>query len=177
MAENAKKLGCGSVVLLVLIVGACSSSLSPRVPEPTSARDIATSNMGRVKASPSTVPAPVTTERPASPKPSPAQTAKTADPRDLACNAMKGADLAVASLGRKILEGGASSSDAQLLQAPLERVNNAYKKLDGDFYWYLVGQGNAMDLLAKSVASGDFYSAGVALDSYLNGDEFTRFCR
>ncbi len=112
-------------------------------------------------------------------KPRPTQTssANLNSSEDRACLAMKNADLAVATLAKKVLDGTAVSSDANSITAPLNAVNSAYKSLDGDFYWYLVAQGNSMDLLQRSVKSEDWYTAGVAIGAYLDADEYPRFCR
>jgi hypothetical protein len=95
---------------------------------------------------------------------------------DKACQAMKNADMAVATVGRKITQGTATPADADSLGPALASVNSAYTSLDGDFYWYLVAQGNSIDLLKMSITNEDWYSAGVALAAYLDADEFSRFC-
>lgn len=112
-------------------------------------------------------------------KPSPTQTSSSNSnsSEDKACLAIKNADLAVATLAKKVLDGTAVSSDANSITAPLNAVNSANKSLDGDFYWYLVAQGNSMDLLQRSVKSEDWYTAGVAIGAYLDADEYPRFCR
>jgi TM2 domain-containing membrane protein YozV len=109
-----------------------------------------------------------------SPKPSSNPASQSSE--DKACSAMKNADMAVALVGRKITQGTATRADADSLGPVLASVNSAYKSLDGDFYWYLVAQGNSIDLLQRSIANEDWYSAGVALGAYLDADEFTRFC-
>jgi TM2 domain-containing membrane protein YozV len=112
-------------------------------------------------------------------KPRPTQTsaASSNSNEDKACLAMKNADMAVSTLAKKVLDGTAVSSDAKSITSPLNAVNSAYKSLDGDFYWYLVAQGNSMDLLQRSVKSEDWYTAGVAIGAYLDADEYPRFCR
>lgn len=96
---------------------------------------------------------------------------------DEACYSMKSADMAVAVLGKKVLGGSATSRDVGSVKAALARLNVAYRELDGAFYSYLVSQGNAMDLLVRSIESGDYYSAGVAVQSYLDGDKYSTYCR
>lgn len=110
-------------------------------------------------------------------KPKSNSTGNSFSSEDKACSAMKSADMAVASLGRKVTSGTATRNDAASLTFALNSVNDAYKSLEGDFYWYLVAQGNAIDLLQRSVENEDWYSAGVAIASYLDGDEYTKFCR
>ncbi len=90
---------------------------------------------------------------------------------------MKNADMAVALAGQEFAAGSVSDSTLAQLRSSLNAVNAAYKALDGDFYWYLVTQGNAMSLLYDSLVDGDQSSAFVAIDSYLGNDEYARFCR
>ncbi len=105
---------------------------------------------------------------------------KTEDPNsagDVACRAMKNADMAVALAGQEFAAGAVSDSTLAQLRSSLDVVNAAYKELEGDFYWYLVTQGNSMSLLYDSLVDGDQTSAFVAIDSYLDNDEYTRFCK
>jgi TM2 domain-containing membrane protein YozV len=108
--------------------------------------------------------------------PKPTSNTGSQSSEDKACQAMKNADMAVATVGRKITQGTATPADADSLGPALASVNSAYKSLDGDFYWYLVAQGNSIDLLKMSIQNEDWYSAGVALAAYLDADEFSTFC-
>ena len=143
------------IVALILVVGSLQNS-SDRVANPS---------VGK------------TSNSKASSKPSLKVSSPSSATSDQACSAMKSADMAVATLGKKVISGTAKSSDTGSVKSALTRVNAAYPQLDGSFYFYLVGQGNAMDLLIRSVESGDFYSAGVAVQSYLDGDKYSTYCR
>ena len=96
---------------------------------------------------------------------------------DRACSAMKSADKAVANAATAFYSDSVDQSQIQSLNSSLAAVNNAYKAVDGDLYWYMVGQGNAMDLLASSLSSGDADAAFLAIESYLDNDQYTRFCK
>ena len=96
---------------------------------------------------------------------------------DAACSAMKSADLAVARAGQNLYSGDLSQSDISSLKASERRISQANDNIDGDFYWYMVGQANSIYLLWTSLEAGDGGSAFFAIDSYLDGDQYSRFCR
>lgn len=96
---------------------------------------------------------------------------------DRACSAMKNADRAVANAATAFYSDSVGQAQIQALTSSLAAVNNAYKAVDGDLYWYMVGQGNAMDLLASSLSSGDPDAAFLAIENYLDNDQYSRFCK
>ena len=96
---------------------------------------------------------------------------------DAACSVMKGADLAVARAGQKLYSGDLSQSDISSLKTSERRISQANDDIDGEFYWYMVGQANSIYLLWTSLEAGDGGSAVFAIDSYLDGDEYSKFCR
>jgi hypothetical protein len=90
---------------------------------------------------------------------------------------MKGADLAVARAGQKLYSGDLSQSDISSLKTSGRRISQANDDIDGEFYWYMVRQANSIYLLWTSLEAGDGGSAVFAIDSYLDGDEYSKFCR
>ena len=92
------------------------------------------------------------------------------DPLDAACSAMRSADLAVGSYGT-------SPSQLRALEEAERQINETYTGVDGDFYWYMVGQGNNIFTLRSALESGNSSLVLAAVDNYLADDEYTRFCR
>ena len=91
-------------------------------------------------------------------------------PLDAACTAMRLADIAVGGYGT-------SPGQLQSLAEAERKINDAYRDVDEDFYWYMVAQANNINVLRSALESGDSNLAYSALDSYLANDEYTRFCR
>jgi hypothetical protein len=163
-----KKFGCGTLVLSFIAFAVISSVVANWGSE-------GENTSSRVTASSTQKPSATSTPRPSSTQSE--QKTDSADPYDEACAAMKDADLAMATVGRKLLDGSATSGDSRTINSALEDVNRTYKLIDGDMYWYMVEQGNAMYLMATSLEDGDGATANFALESYLDGDEYTRYCR
>ena len=163
-----KTPGCGTLVVGFIAFAVISSVVANW----GSAGENSTS---RVSASSTQKPSASSTPRPSSTQGE--QRTDSTDPYDQACESMKDADLAMATVGRKLLEGSATSGDSRTINSALDEVNRTYKLIDGDMYWYMVEQGNSMYLMATSLEDGDGATANFALESYLDGDEYSRYCR
>jgi hypothetical protein len=96
---------------------------------------------------------------------------------DRACSAMKNADLAVVTAADNFYAGSVSGSDISKLKSAESRINSTYKSVNGGMYNYMVGQANAVYLLWSSLEFGDAGTAFFAIESYLDGDEYTRYCK
>lgn len=108
---------------------------------------------------------------------SPSSLSSSTQELDRACQAMKTADLILATIGKQYYEGRAVSP-AQLdsLKSAEEGINNSYQATDGAFYSYMVGQANNLYLVRINLAAKNFAVAEMAIDAYLDNDRYTQFC-
>lgn len=158
MSKEQRRPGCLPAIIAILgvvFLGSLFSDSEEDSSQPTSSTTTAAPK--------------ITTSKKATPKPP-----LTAG--DRACSAMKNADKAVANAATAFYSNSVEQAQIQSLNSSLAAVNNAYKAVDGDLYWYMVGQGNAMDLLASSLSSGDADAVFLAIESYLDNDQYMRFC-
>lgn len=104
------------------------------------------------------------------------QSSSSSSSLDTACSAMKTADLAVASAAQNLYAGSVSNSDIIRLKAAEKGINSTYKATSGGFYSYMLTQAQWVYLLWTSIEYGDGGSAVLAIEYYLDDDEYTRYC-
>ena len=105
------------------------------------------------------------------------QSSSSSSSLDKACSAMKTADLAVATAAQNLYAGSVSNSDITRLKAAERGINSTYKATSGGFYSYMLTQAQWVYLLWTSIEYGDGGSAVLAIEYYLDDDEYTRYCK
>jgi hypothetical protein len=152
-----KRLGCLPTALILLAIGVIGSGISGGM---NSGQDV-----GNGQA--------------ASDSPSATQATQNSSTQELdkACMAMKSANQAVSEVGLQIIDGDMPGSAPNSLTKALTGLNQAYPELSGDFYWYLVEQGNNVDLLVNSINSNNLSGAEIAINAFLDADAYLDFCK